>query len=544
MGASAEDIALFGDEPKKPVAAGRAASADDIAMFADEPAAPALPRQTGKRFIEPPDDEPAPAPTGPTFNDQIAQMRAARAALGPAIDTSPLGLVKQAGREAGQGFSDVGQQLASANDFAARSIVHPVDTFGGGKAPAVGREFMRGINANIPFANTAVEALGGPAAESPEDATLAPGAQAAGSVAGLPVGNMVGGIAAKGIEAGAPLVSKALGGIGEAAADRNVNRALSKMEERTFKRTRAGVQQGVVEDAVAENPELRKAAGNDTKLAAAVDKMRGKAVGELKSIYASHPEVGDIGDAIGRMDQRIARLNAGTSEDAAVAKQLQAIRDELNDRLGTRDVIKTTDLRAEQTAYQKRGYGKAMPGDDAASARIAANREASKAVGDSVIQHVTGVDYAAAKTIAARDPNSLAARLLKANDQVNAAAKIEASIADRSGRVQPAHGLGGALKRIGTHSILPAMVGATHGPAAGLGAAAAQEAIHALPGVARAGATAADAALARLAQVVRTGQAPPPAMVQQAIASGVKASTIDGLIRRAQAPDEAAALGL
>jgi hypothetical protein len=79
------------------------------------------------------------------------------------------------------------------------------------------------------------------------------------------------------------------------------------------------------------------------------------------------------------------------------------------------------------------------------------------------------------------------------------------------------------------------MVGATHGAGAGLGAAVAQEALHALPGVARAGASAADAALARIAMAVRTGQIPPQQMVQQAIAAGVKASTIEGLMRQVPA---------
>jgi hypothetical protein len=507
-------------------------------MDASPPAA--MPKQTGTKFIEPADDEPAPA--GPTFNDTVAQMKQARAALGPAVDSSsPLGLAKQAAIETGQGFQAMGRGALAANDFVARSIVHPVDTYGGGKAPAVGREVLRGVNSNIPFANSVVEAAGGPAAESPEDEKKAPGANAFGTVAGLPVGNMVGGIAGKAIEAGAPVVSKAIARVGEAAADRNVDRALEKLEERTFKRTRAGVRQGPVEDALAESPELRKAAGNDKALGTAVDTMKKKAGAELQRIYATHPEVGDIGDAVSRMDQRIAQLNGGTSEDAAVAKHLQTIRDELNDRLGTRDIIKTTDLRAEQTAYQKRGYGKAMPGDEAATARIAANREASKAVGDSVIKHVTGLDYAAAKQVAARDPNALASQLLKANDRINAANKIEASIADRSSRVQPAHGFGAAVKRVAAHSVLPAIVGASHGPAAGLGAAALQEGLHALPGAVRATASVADSALARIAQAVRGGQMPPQVLVSQAIAAGVKASTIDALMLQARAGQPAPA---
>jgi hypothetical protein len=245
--------------------------------------------------------------------------------------------------------------------------------------------------------------------------------------------------------AGAAMAPGALQRIGEGAQNRQVDRTLESLELNANKRTRAGIRQGPVEDAVRELPELRKAAGNDNKVAQVAESMKARAGGELKRIYAGRPEVGDVGPAISRMDERIAKLRGGTSTEAAVADQLQGIRDELNDRLGTRDTIKATDLRAEQSAYQKKGYGKSMPGDDAASARIAANREASKAVGDAVLEHVTGMDYETAKAAAKKDPSGLAARLLKANETITAANRIEASIADRAQRVQPREGLAGKL---------------------------------------------------------------------------------------------------
>lgn len=168
MGASAEDIALFGDDEPKPKkgAARAAASADDIALFSDPVSSPPAPA--------------APA-AEPSFLSRVAQP-----------------------------FKDIGNGLLAANDFAARAIAHPIDTFT--KAPgATFREGMRGINENIPFANRAVEAIGGPAAESPEDAAAAPGARAFGNVAGMvPVGNMAGGIAAKGI-------GRVVGSVGSAA---------------------------------------------------------------------------------------------------------------------------------------------------------------------------------------------------------------------------------------------------------------------------------------------------------------------------------------
>ncbi len=89
-----------------------------------------------------------------------------------------------------------------------------------------------------------------------------------------------------------------------------------------------------------------------------------------------------------------------------------------------------------------------MPGDDAATARIAANREASKAVGDAVVRHVTGMDFQAAKAAAKADPNGIAAQLFKANDTINAANKFEAGITERATRVQPKAGLIGRLHSV------------------------------------------------------------------------------------------------
>lgn len=350
-------------------------------------------------------------------------------------------------QQVAQPFKDIGNGLLAANDFAARAIAHPIDTFQ--NPGATFREGMRGINSNIPFANSAVEAMGGPPAESPADAAAAPGANAFGGALGAAtVGGKVAGIAAKGVEAVAPVVGRAISGIGEAAQGRQVNRALEDLEMKTYKRTRAGVRTDVVADAVAENPELRKAAGNDAKLAKAVDEMKQKAVDEIDHHYSGYKVT--LGDSIDNFNTRIKALRAaGTSTDAAVADHLETIRDEMIPRLGQRESVSVKHLRAEQTDFQKKGYGKALPGDEAGSARIEANREASKAVGDAVVKRVTGMPYAEAKVAAEADQNGIAARLFKANDQINAANKIEASITDRASRVQPKEGLTGKLIEIG-----------------------------------------------------------------------------------------------
>jgi hypothetical protein len=57
--------------------------------------------------------------------------------------------------------------------------------------------------------------------------------------------------------------------------------------------------------------------------------------------------------------------------------------------------------------------------------------------------------------------------------------------------------------------------------------------------VAAATSKAADAALARIAQTVRAGKIPSPAMVKQAIAAGAKQSTVDSLMRAVAGPAQA-----
>lgn len=412
--------------------------------------------------------------------------------------TSTLGAgVVQGAKDLAQPFVDIGKGAVAANDFATRALNHPVDTFGGGKAGAVVREGMRGVNSNIPFANAAVEKLGGPAAESEEDAANAPGARALGSVAGIPVGNMVGGIASKAVETAAPMVGRALTKIAKGANERNVVRASEGIEAGAYKRNKAMAQTDVVEDVVRAHPEIQRAAaaGDDTKLAAATASVRSKATADLGKIYSSAaPEI-DMAVPVMKMDARIADLMKGTSTDAATGRQLQKIRDELNDRFGSRDAVSPRELRDEQTAFQKKAYGKAMPGDEPASTNIAAATEAQKAVGDAVFEHVTGMDYEAAKAAAERDPNGLAARLLKANDTVNATNKIDATIADRAARPQTKTGIGAALSRIAHHATAPLVMGASHGPGAAAMTAVAQEALHAAPGAIRATARGIDRAL-------------------------------------------------
>ena len=454
-----------------------------------------------------PDEEIDLKPPELTPDEGSVQAPAPAPAPAPAAQPS---LLSRVASQVAQPFKDIGHGVMEANRAVTHAIFHPVETARGiGSAiahPIRGtsgaREFMRGVNDNIPLANTAVQAIGGPAESSPEDAAAAPGVRAVGGLVGAPVGGeLLGGIAAKVAEKAAPVVARAVSGIGESAEARNVARTQEALELKTNKGTRKGLQSDAVEQVIAENPELRKAAGKDEKVAQFTAGLKGKAAARLKPIYAeAGPADEAVAKAVANVDERIAELKKGDVNDAAAAKKLQTLRDEFNTRLGERPAVSASDLRAEQSAYQKNGYAKNINADPDVATSIFAQREMSKAVGDAVVEHVTGMKYAEAKAAAAADPSSLAAKLFKANDHIRAANQIDAGIADRAGRVQPATGPAAVLKRMAGHSLGPIVTGATmHSPIAGLATAAGQELIHAAPGALRAGASAIDSGIASAA---------------------------------------------
>lgn len=436
----------------------------------------------------------------PVTEDDLAPLPPGFAAvteadLAPAAGAAPSGnfvprSFGEAAQQAKTVFGGIGRGLSAANDFAARALAHPIDT-ARQIAAAPGASFrtaMRGVNANIPFANQAVQAAGGPVAESPEDTAAAPAGlgEFTGLAAAPGVGKLVGGIAAKGIEAAAPAVSRAVRSIGQSAEERNVARTLEELGQGANKRARGGLNQGTVAQAVRDEPALAKAAGHDEKLLKLTEQMKKRAGGELETIYAKAPPTRlkpllgekrptaapaafdaatseettiaspgrpapppdvhpDLVGAASALDKRISELGTGDVNQRVVSAKLQKIRDEMIDSLGKRKDLTLRQLRDEQSAYQRNGYAKNIADDPEVGANIAANREASKAVGDAVIRRVTGMDYAEARAFAKNNPKSLAARLLKANDTVSAANRIEAAVADRAGKVQPRSGLPGKL---------------------------------------------------------------------------------------------------
>lgn len=139
------------------------------------------------------------------------------------------------------------------------------------------------------------------------------------------------------------------------------------------------------------------------------------------------------GDVVTTGKNRIAELRKGTASDLATADKLEDLMKRFNERYPDRStVIPAKELRKWQSDFQDAGYGKALPGDAAASATIAANQEASKVIGDPLIKHVTGLDYQAAKRLAEVDPNSIAARLFRANEKVAIGKRIISSLAAKA----------------------------------------------------------------------------------------------------------------
>ena len=141
----------------------------------------------------------------------------------------------------------------------------------------------------------------------------------------------------------------------------------------------------------------------------------------------------DPKQATTNMDVRISALKAGNANDRAVAEKLQKIRDEFHEAVGSKDLVPAEKLRSEQSAYQDTAYSKNPLKDPNLTVSIAAADEAQRAVGDVVVKHVTGLDYKAAKELALSQPDSIAGRLFKANERVNVANRIKASIKSKQG---------------------------------------------------------------------------------------------------------------
>lgn len=205
MAASAEDLALFGgDEPTaKPASVPGGATPDDIALFSgSEPPKPSLwerAKASASKF-------------GGSIVDDVKGFGSGAVDAAKELVDHPIDAAKDTLTGVGRGFAGIysalngaGNQLGDIALGAGKRIAaHPLgsvgDTFQDTLAdPRFRTEAMRGVNDNIPLANRAVEAIGGPPAYSQDDEKAFPNARPLGGLAGmaLPVGKAIGATADK-----------------------------------------------------------------------------------------------------------------------------------------------------------------------------------------------------------------------------------------------------------------------------------------------------------------------------------------------------------
>jgi hypothetical protein len=258
-------------------------------------------------------------------------------------------------------------------------------------------------------------------------------------------------------------------------------------------------------------------------------------VPRLKRVYAEPvgreaarvaPEEGGVplANVRARLDERIAELRSGNQVENDVAEHLEGLRDKLHARRGADGTVDPKKLRHEQSGYQKMGkYGKTSAAD---SVVAQANQEASEAVGDALLEHVTGMPYAKAVQFAETNPDSVAAKLLKGNGQITAAMRIEQAVEGRAGS-NP-----GAPNRL-THLLH----GVTHS-VAGLGAIGATGLGHGALGAAIAGA---DIARTAAPHVARKLDPMIAKIIRQGVAEKWSPGRLAEAVAKAGAPERAAA---
>ena len=165
----------------------------DAFLAEPAPAAAAAPAFDPDAFLAA--QAPTPAAAQPPASPSLLQR--AKGAMGDAAN-----YVFSAGPKPGlvDDVADAGRSVLRASGVVGNAVAHPVDTYNALKAaPGANlREGLRGVNANIPFGNRAVAAMGGPPVQSEEDQKAAiPGMQDLGGVVGLPLAGMSGEIAGK-----------------------------------------------------------------------------------------------------------------------------------------------------------------------------------------------------------------------------------------------------------------------------------------------------------------------------------------------------------
>ena len=234
----------------------------------------------------------------------------------------------------------------------------------------------------------------------------------------------------------------------------------------------------------------------------------------------------DSNVVVANMKSRASKLANGDVVERKTAKALNDLAEEFNAAYSSQNV-KAVKLRQEQSAYQMLGYAKTL--DPNVQPAIEAAREASKAVGDSVVKHVTGMPYDEALAHAEANPDSVAGRLFQANKEVSIANKIKAAAESKIGNKEGSphrltHLIHGAVGTVMGGAA--ATAGAFHHGALALGLGAAGAAGAAAPYVLKA----LDGAVIRLAEKPLN-----PAIekyAQRLVNMGIKANAVDSAIRR------------
>jgi hypothetical protein len=260
-----------------------------------------------------PEPKAAAAPAG---EDPFAQYVAPAEASSAAPEPSLVDKAKRAASAVAQPFKDMAVGGWNALGAVGNAMVHPVSTarsIAANPGAAV-RETMRGVNDNIPFANSLVSALPGGAPESsPEDSAAFPNARTIGSVAGTPLAGMTG-----------ELAGKAIG----AVADKAASIAAARKEQ--------GVYQGLGRAATGNNKARLMDLGQEAT--GAVDREFGisKAADPRAAIKQAKEAVGNARAAA---YQAISQAG-GDADMGAVAKRLDDLQVEFGAHAGTRQFAK------------------------------------------------------------------------------------------------------------------------------------------------------------------------------------------------------------
>lgn len=359
------------------------------------------------------------------------------------------------------------QQLTAA---AGEALRHPLRTLAD---PGKRRQLERGVSNAVSFglaekAGNFVDPAF--AATATPDAEAAPGYEELGTAAGAFLPNAAADMAARGVGKAVGAGAKAIGKLKTGASARDVARAAEVIGEGAGRKARKGLQGDAegLKSVLTDEPELLEAVKTrePTDLLSAAKTVERNAGKANKRLYRDADSLSVAGgnnpgiypDApISNLDRRIGELQKGDANERAIAKKLKSIRDEFASNYEESAFIPAEKLRQEQSAFQEIGYGKTQDPDVAAT--IAANREASKAVGDAVVKHVTGMDYKSASEIAKMDPNSVAGQLFRNNERIKIANRIKAAVNSKLGNNPGApHRLTAVMDKVGNKVHAAGMV--------------------------------------------------------------------------------------